>query len=209
MGGKFCVTPRAVSDRKAIDASFCQVVKDVGRVDVLINNAGIIQPPLDVTELDPELWDRVVDVNLKGVYNCTRAAGKIMLRQKSGVIINITSTAGIISSPLVAYGPAKAAVDHFTRIVARGWADKGIRVNAIAPGVVLTPMAENAIKAGWRNRDTMLKFRCMSLSCQRILLRRPYFCAHGKLVLSLASPSLLTLGISPMEIGQLLRNNCG
>jgi NAD(P)-dependent dehydrogenase (short-subunit alcohol dehydrogenase family) len=156
--GRSCLTIKVdVSDRIAVDKAFDQILKNLGWVDVLINNAGITQPALDVTELDPDTWNRVVDVDFKGVYNCTRAAGKIMVNQHSGAIVNIASGAGIISVPLVAYAPAKAAVIHFTKIVARGWVAKGVRVNAIAPGVVLTPLVENAIKAGWRDRDTFLK----------------------------------------------------
>jgi NAD(P)-dependent dehydrogenase (short-subunit alcohol dehydrogenase family) len=158
LGRRVLIIQADVSERKAVGKAFSQIVNEVGRVDVLINNAGITQPALDVTELDPDLWNRVVDVDFKGVYNCTRAAGKIMLKQRSGGIVNIASGAGIISVPLVAYAPAKAAVIHFTQIVARGWADKGIRVNAIAPRVVMTPLVENAIKAGWGDRETFLKF---------------------------------------------------
>ena len=157
-GRRVLVIQVDVCDRSAVDKAFDQILNDLGRIDVLINNAGITQPAVDVTELDPDIWNRVVDVDFKGVYNCTRAAGKIMLKQRSGGIVNIASGAGIISVPLVAYAPAKAAVIHFTQIVARGWADKGIRVNAIAPGVVMTPRVENAIKAGWRDRETFLKF---------------------------------------------------
>jgi len=145
-----------ITDRPKVEDAFERTVLEFGHVDILVNNAGITQPATDITELDPEIWNRVVDVDFKGVYNCTRAAGKIMLKQKSGVMVNIASGAGLISVPLVAYAPAKAAVIHFTAIVARGWVNKGIRVNAIAPGVVQTPLVENAIRAGLRNRDTFL-----------------------------------------------------
>jgi len=145
-----------VTDRGNVDAAFEQIVKDLGRVDVLVNNAGISQPSVDILELDPDHWNRVVDVDFKGVYNCTHAAGPILIGQGSGAVVNITSVAGLVSVPLVAYAPAKAAVIHLTKIVARGWIRKGVRVNAIAPGVVLTPLMDGMIKEGLRDREVYL-----------------------------------------------------
>jgi 3-oxoacyl-[acyl-carrier protein] reductase len=156
-GRKCLVVEVDVSNLISIRKAFEKVMNTLGSVDILVNNAGITHPTVDLTELDPDLWNKVIDVDFKGVYNCTRVAGEIMIKKGSGVVVNISSAGGQVSCPLVAYGPAKAAVNHFTQIVARGWASKGVRVNAIAPGLVLTPLMDKMIKDGLRDPETMLK----------------------------------------------------
>lgn len=111
-----------------------------GRIDILVNNAGIypFKPLIEMTEGD---WDRVLGVNLKGVFNCTKAVLPKMIEQKSGSIINISSIAGSVVgySNLVHYSASKAGMLGFTRAAALELAQYGIRVNAIAPGAVETP----------------------------------------------------------------------
>jgi 3-oxoacyl-[acyl-carrier protein] reductase len=112
-----------------------------GRIDVLVNNAGITRDQLLVRMKDDD-WDQVLETNLRGVFLMTRAAGKVMIRQKSGRIINISSAAGAMGSPgQVNYSAAKAGVIGLTKAAARELAHWGILVNAVAPGLIDTDMA--------------------------------------------------------------------
>jgi 3-oxoacyl-[acyl-carrier protein] reductase len=112
-----------------------------GRIDVLVNNAGITRDQLLVRMKDDD-WDEVLDTNLRGVFLMTRAAGKVMMRQKSGRIVNISSTAGAMGNPgQVNYSAAKAGVIGLTKAAARELAHWNILVNAVAPGLIETDMA--------------------------------------------------------------------
>jgi 3-oxoacyl-[acyl-carrier protein] reductase len=112
-----------------------------GGIDVLVNNAGITRDQLLVRMKDED-WDQVLETNLRGVFLMTRAAGKVMIRQKRGRIINISSTAGAMGSPgQVNYSAAKAGVIGLTKAAARELAHWGILVNAVAPGLIETDMA--------------------------------------------------------------------
>ena len=112
-----------------------------GRIDVLVNNAGITRDQLLVRMKDDD-WDQVLDTNLRGVFLMTRAVAKSMMRQKSGRIINIASTAGAMGNPgQVNYSAAKAGVIGFTKAAARELAHWNVLVNAVAPGLIETDMA--------------------------------------------------------------------
>ncbi len=112
-----------------------------GRIDVLVNNAGITRDQLLVRMKDDD-WDQVLDTNLRGVFLMTRGVGKVMMRQKSGRIINIASTAGAMGNPgQVNYSAAKAGVIGLTKAAARELAHWNILVNAVAPGLIETDMA--------------------------------------------------------------------
>ena len=111
-----------------------------GRIDVLVNNAGITRDQLLVRMKDDD-WDQVLDTNLRGVFLLTRAAGKVMMRQKGGRIINVSSTAGAMGNPgQVNYSAAKAGVIGLTKAAARELAHWNILVNAVAPGLIETDM---------------------------------------------------------------------
>lgn len=138
--------PADVRDKGQIDELVGGTVKRFGRLDILVNNAGvgISRSALDTTE---EEWDRVLDIDLKGVFFAAQAAGQVMRSQKSGVIVNLASLGGVVSSAkLVPYMAAKAGVIHMTKGLAVEWAKFNIRVNAVAPGYVLTPMSEEVLK---------------------------------------------------------------
>jgi 3-oxoacyl-[acyl-carrier protein] reductase len=112
-----------------------------GRIDILVNNAGITRDQLLVRMKDED-WDQVMDTNLRGVFLMTRAVSKLMMRQKSGRIINVSSTAGAMGNPgQVNYSAAKAGVIGFTKAAAREMAHWNVLVNAVAPGLIDTDMA--------------------------------------------------------------------
>jgi 3-oxoacyl-[acyl-carrier protein] reductase len=129
-----------VSQPEQVERLFQQVMAHWGRVDVLVNNAGITKDGLLIRMKDED-WHGVMNLNLDGVFYCTRAAIKIMMKQKSGRIINITSIAGVMGNAGQAnYSAAKAGVIGLTRTVAKEYASRGITVNAVAPGFIATEM---------------------------------------------------------------------
>jgi 3-oxoacyl-[acyl-carrier protein] reductase len=142
-GGQAIALKADVSQEAEVEAMFAATIEKFGRVDVLVNNAGITRDTL-LLRMKLEDWQAVIDLNLTGVFLCTRAASKIMLKQKSGRIINITSVAGQMGNPGQAnYSAAKAGVIGFTRTVARELASRGITVNAVAPGFIATDMTND------------------------------------------------------------------
>jgi 3-oxoacyl-[acyl-carrier protein] reductase len=129
------------SKREDCDRLVAAAKERFGRIDVLVNNAGITRDQLLVRMKDDD-WDQVLDTNLRGVFLMTRAVAKSMMRQKSGRIINIASTAGAMGNPgQVNYSAAKAGVIGLTKAAARELAHWNILVNAVAPGLIATDMA--------------------------------------------------------------------
>jgi 3-oxoacyl-[acyl-carrier protein] reductase len=117
--------------------------EEFGRVDILVNNAGIIRDKL-VLMMTPQEWDMVLGVNLTGVYNFSKAAAEVMLRQRSGKIINMSSVAGASGGRGQAnYAASKGGINAFTRALALEMAKRNITVNAVAPGVVVTSLSKN------------------------------------------------------------------
>ncbi|MBW6535524.1 MAG: 3-oxoacyl-[acyl-carrier-protein] reductase [Mariniphaga sp.] len=117
-----------------------QIVEDFGRIDVLVNNAGITKDTL-LMRMTEEQWDAVINVNLKSVFNFTKAAQKTMLKQRSGSIINMSSVVGVSGNAGQAnYSASKAGIIGFTKSVARELGSRGVRSNAIAPGFIITEM---------------------------------------------------------------------
>ncbi len=131
-----------VTDAASVEEMVRKSQELLGRVDILVNNAGIAKDTL-LLRMDEATWDTVLDTNLKGTFLCTRAVAKIMLKQKSGRIISITSVMGVIGNPGQAnYSASKAGIIGFTRTVARELGSRGITVNAVAPGFIETQMTD-------------------------------------------------------------------
>lgn len=153
MGSQAIALQADVSKADQVDALITAVTEKWGRVDILVNNAGITRDTL-LLRMKPEDWQAVIDLNLTGVFLCTRAVSKIMLKQRSGRIINITSVAGQMGNPGQAnYSAAKAGVIGFTKTVAKELASRGVTVNAVAPGFIETDMTSSL-----GNQEEILKF---------------------------------------------------
>jgi 3-oxoacyl-[acyl-carrier protein] reductase len=132
----------SVSSSPEVNSMIDKIVASCGRLDILVNNAGITRDQLTLRMSDEE-WDAVLEVNLKGVFVCTRAALKYMMKQRFGRIINISSISGIIGNPgQVNYCAAKAGIIGLTKTVSREMASRGITINAIAPGYIETEMTQ-------------------------------------------------------------------
>ncbi|MDZ7950943.1 3-oxoacyl-[acyl-carrier-protein] reductase [Nostoc sp. DedQUE09] len=152
-GGQAIAIQADVSKGDQVDALVNAVTEKFSRVDILVNNAGITRDTL-LLRLKPEDWQAVIDLNLTGVFLCTRAVSKIMLKQRSGRIINITSVAGQMGNPGQSnYSAAKAGVIGFTKSVAKELATRGITVNAVAPGFITTDMTSDL-----NNPEDILKY---------------------------------------------------
>ena len=137
-GGEAIAIGADVSKAEQIDTLVSTVMDKWGRIDVLVNNAGITRDTL-LLRMKIEDWQAVIDTNLTGVFSATRAVSKIMLKQKSGRIINIASVAGQMGNPGQAnYSASKAGVIGFTKTVAKELSSRGITVNAVAPGFIAT-----------------------------------------------------------------------
>ena len=148
MGSAAIALPADVSKVDQVDGLVNAVMEKWGQVDVLVNNAGITRDTL-LLRMKPEDWQAVIDLNLTGVFLCTRAVSKIMLKQRSGRIVNITSVAGQMGNPGQAnYSAAKAGVIGFTKTVAKELATRGITVNAVAPGFITTDMTADVKAEG-------------------------------------------------------------
>ena len=152
-GGNAIALQADVSQADQVESLIQTVMEKWGRVDVLVNNAGITRDTL-LLRMKPEEWQAVIDLNLTGVFLCTRAVSKIMLKQRSGRVINIASVAGQMGNPGQAnYSAAKAGVIGFTKTVAKELASRGVTVNAVAPGFIETDMTKDL-----KNTEEILKF---------------------------------------------------
>ncbi|WP_017661427.1 3-oxoacyl-[acyl-carrier-protein] reductase [Baaleninema simplex] len=142
MGGEAVAVQADVSNAEQVDALVKATTEKWGKIDVWVNNAGITRDTL-LLRMKPQDWQAVIDLNLTGVFLCTRAVSKLMLKKKTGRIINIASVAGQMGNPGQAnYSAAKAGVIGFTKTVAKELASRGVTVNAVAPGFIETDMTE-------------------------------------------------------------------
>ena len=137
-GGKCEIRGFDVSSYSQVNDEIDSIVKDHGELNFLVNNAGITRDTL-LMRMKEEDWDDVINVNLKGVFNCTKAASKYMVKQKSGRIVNISSVVGEMGNPGQSnYSATKAGIIGFTKSVSRELASRNITVNSIAPGFIET-----------------------------------------------------------------------
>jgi len=140
MGRRSLALAVDVSDGPAVDAAVKQAVAAMGGIDILVNNAGIAEDGL-LIRMKAEQWQRVIDVNLTGAFNCTKAAARPMLKGDGGRIINISSVIGQMGNAGQAnYAASKAGLIGFTKSIAKEFGSRGITVNAIAPGFISTDM---------------------------------------------------------------------
>jgi NAD(P)-dependent dehydrogenase (short-subunit alcohol dehydrogenase family) len=141
--------PTDVASRDQVDATFDSVASDFGQIDIVVNNAGISRVGPHTQDVTDEDWHDSIAVMQTGVFYCMRAAGRHMLPRKSGSVVNISSIRGFSPNPgRMTYCTPKAAVIMMTKVAAGEWASHGVRVNAICPGVLRTPMWDADVARG-------------------------------------------------------------
>ena len=138
-----------VTNSADVDAAAAAIVKTHGRADILVNNAGVAKSDVRAEDVTDEHWRFHMDINVDGLFWCCRAFGRQMLEQGKGSIVNIGSMSGFIVNkpqPQSFYNASKAAVHHLTRSLAAEWGQRGVRVNAVAPTYIETPLTSFGIK---------------------------------------------------------------
>jgi len=145
-----------VSRRDEVEAATADTVAAFGRIDVLVNNAGIFHAAdfLDIAEAD---WDAVIGVNLKGAFLVGQAVAREMAKSGGGAIVNMSSVNGVMAIPTIAsYNASKGGINQLTRAMALSLADRGIRVNAVAPGTIATELAQKAVLGSPEARERIM-----------------------------------------------------
>ena len=146
-GGESLAVTADVSNPKDVDRMVSSTVDKFGKLDILCNNAGVFDGFTPALDTDDELWDRVLSINLKGAFMCSRRAIPEMLKQGKGAIVNTASIAGLVANGGgVAYTASKHGIVGITRALAAEFTPQGIRVNAFCPGGILTSMTEDLFK---------------------------------------------------------------
>jgi len=142
-GGEALAVSGNVADAEEVETMVQEVVKHFGRIDILVNNAGITKDNL-LMRMKEEDWDTVININLKGTFNCCKSVVKLMMKQKYGKIVNVASVVGLMGNAGQGnYAASKAGIIGFTKSLARELASRNINVNAIAPGFIATAMTDS------------------------------------------------------------------
>jgi NAD(P)-dependent dehydrogenase (short-subunit alcohol dehydrogenase family) len=152
-----------VSDEAEVEAMTETVVDRLGGIDILLNNAGIVSNT-PAEEMPVDEWQATMDVNLTGVFLCSKHVGRHMLERGSGTIVNISSMSGLVANhpqPQIAYNASKAGVIMVTRSLASEWGDRGVRVNSIAPGYMRTDLVEDVLEADPEMAETWREYTPM------------------------------------------------
>jgi len=153
-----------VSRKADVDAALAATLERFGRVDQLVNNAGIVRPNnfLDITEAE---WDEVIGINLKGAFLVAQAVARAMVAQGGGAIVHMSSVNAVMAIPSIAtYNVSKGGIAQLTRVMSLALIDQGVRVNAVAPGTIATELAQKAVMA-----DEAARARLMSRTPMRRL----------------------------------------
>jgi NAD(P)-dependent dehydrogenase (short-subunit alcohol dehydrogenase family) len=138
-----------VSKEDDVAAMVAATIERFGRIDILVNNAGVADSFVPTIEQPLSHWQRLIDIHLTGTYLVSKTVAPHMIRQGGGVILNLNSIAGVLGLPVrTAYSAAKAGIGMLTRVLGCEWGPHRIRVNAIAPGYILTPLTESLISSG-------------------------------------------------------------
>jgi len=194
-GVEFVAIAMDVSDLKQFQDAVQKAVETFGSLDVLVNNAGITRDNL-LVRMTQEDWQSVISINLTGVFNGVKAAARPMMKQRSGSIVNVSSVVGIMGNPgQVNYGASKAGVIGLTKSAAREMAKRGVRVNAVAPGYIVTRMTE---KLGEEAKQALMQ----QIPLQR--LGEPEDVADVILFLASDASSYLTGHVLPVDGGMAM-----
>ena len=163
-GGEAHVIPTHMGDMEGIGRLVEGTLEKYGTIDILVNNAATNPVFCSTSEVEEPAWNKIMDVNVKGVFFLTQKVGKVMCEKGSGSVINISSEASFAPTPFLGpYSISKAAVNMLTKVFAQEWGPKGVRVNAIAPGLVRTYFSE----ALWKN-EAILKTALATIPMGRI-----------------------------------------
>lgn len=158
-GGRALAVKANVADPEEVAAMVDRVAAELGRLDILVNNAGISMAKPSA-EIPLEDWKRAIDIDLNGVFYCSQAAGRHMLKQKCGNIINMSSMYGLVVAPArAAYSTSKGGINAMTKVLAVEWARDNIRVNAICPGYITTELVTDLMARGILDESKLSK-RC-------------------------------------------------
>lgn len=196
LGGGHASIGGDVSREADVDAMVRATLDRYGRIDILINNAGVPDSFVPTVDQPLEHWQRLIDIHLTGTYLVSKKVAPHMIAQGSGSIVNLSSIAGVLGLPVrTAYSAAKAGISMLTRVLGCEWGPHNVRVNAIAPGYILTPMTEELIREGKIDSDRVRRRTPMGK------LGRPEDIAEAMIFLCSDRARFITTVIIPVDGG--------